>query len=146
MQYQIVVDNKDVTLKLKKLADSLGHWESSMRAIGKAYKQYYATKPFASRGTVFGEQWPALKASYAAWKARKYPGAPILVRTGLMAKSFAFRAASDQVTLFNETDYFEKHQKGEGVPQRVSMALNDELELMAQDIIYKDLERKVNAV
>lgn len=37
--------------------------------------------------------WPALSPAYAEWKAEKYPGAPILVRTGRLRESLTMSAA-----------------------------------------------------
>lgn len=146
MEYEIVVDNSKVEATLAKLNGLLLSWPEAMLAVGRAFKQYYSTKPFVSRGSIFGKVWPDLKPSYAAWKAKKFPGTPILVRSGDLSKGFDFLSASNEVRLFNTVDYFKKHQEGDGVPQRISMALNLELQTMAQDIMAKDLQRKVNSL
>ena len=146
MEFDVIVDTRQVNKVLDSLRTKLLNWSDGMEAVGSAFKQYYATKPFASRGSVFGSVWPDLQPAYASYKARKFPGRPILVATGAMAQGFDFTANSDQVKVFNPVDYFEKHQKGESVPQRTSMALNSELKQMAQDILQKDLQAKMRGL
>lgn len=146
IEYTIEVDSAEVDRKLRNLQGLLLRWDEAMVAIGAAYKQYLSTKPFASRGSVFGAVWPDLQPAYKSWKARKYPGRPILVRSNALSRGFEFMSTTNSVRMFNKVAYFEKHQKGEGVPQRTSMAFNQELKLTASDIIAKDLQRKMQAI
>lgn len=45
---------------------------------------------FATEGGL-GRPWPPLSPQYAAWKAKHYPGMPILVRTGRLRESLIGR-------------------------------------------------------
>lgn len=146
IQYDIIVDADQVEAKLAALQGKLLHWGDAMRAVGAAFKQYYATKPFVSRGSIYGTAWPDLQPAYKSWKARKYPGRPILVRTNALAEGFSFMSTTNTVRVFNTVEYFKKHQTGDGVPQRISMAMNRELEGMASQLIALDLQRKVNSI
>ena len=69
-------------------------------------------------------RWPALDPSYARWKARKYPGAKILERTGRLRASL--RSSSEQtvtsepqkLTIRSEVPYGGYHQRGIGQKRR----------------------------
>lgn len=139
----IEVDDRLVKAALGRLKIKLLDWSEAMLAIGTAYKEYMSVKPFASRGSIFGETWPKLDPTYEQWKAKKYPGAPILVATGALSKGFDFTSTSDSMTLSNLVDYFNKHQEGIGVPVRKSLGTNDELKKMAATLINNELARKL---
>jgi len=51
---------------------------------------------FASEGRVGGPGWRPLNPEYAAWKARNFPGQPILQRTGALYSSLTTRGAPGQ--------------------------------------------------
>lgn len=147
MDFEIDVSGiDDIRAKLDKLKRGLMDWNQTLAVIGKAFQDYYSSVPFASRGTVFGQQWEDLNPAYATWKAKNYPGRPILVRSGDLQKGFFFVSSNNEVKLSNKVVYFKKHQFGEGVPQRISMALNDERKKAASDIIRDDIQKKVNAL
>lgn len=46
-----------------------------------------------------GLRWEPLSPAYAAWKAKHFPGQPILVRTGVLKKSMTERGATGNLTL-----------------------------------------------
>lgn len=48
---------------------------------------------FAAQGRGPTGKWKALSPKYAAWKAKRYPGAPILVRTGDLKQSLTSNSA-----------------------------------------------------
>lgn len=146
ISYEIIVDKAEVDSKLRSLQSKLLNWEASMAAVGGAFKTYYSTKPFVSRGSIYGKVWPDLKPAYKSWKARKYPGRPILVLRNKLATGFTFLSTTNSVRVWNTVDYFEKHQLGQGTPQRISMAINKELQGMASQLIGEDLQRKVNSL
>ena len=132
-----------VQAQLSRLQSSLMDWQTAMATIGAAYKSYFSSVPFASRGSVFGTTWPDLNPQYESWKADHYPGKPILIRTGALSEGFDFTSTRNAVKIFNSVEYFRDHQQGIGVPQRVMMALNDERKQAAYDIILDELNRKV---
>lgn len=134
--------------KLDKLQRSLMDWEGAMAIIGAAFKAYYSSVPFVSRGTVYGEEWADYQIDgYESWKADEYPGRGLLMLTGTMSESFDFMTTSDSVKLFNtDEDKFAAHQLGIGHPQRVMMALNKERRDTAADIMMAALNQKVEAL
>jgi len=144
VQYTIDVTGlSQLTGKLHRLESQLMDWQDAFAAIGQAFVDWYSSVPFASRGSVYGKPWPALNPKYKTWKADHYPGRPILIREGTLSQGFEFVSNTNSVRLFNRVDYFEKHQKGLGVPQRVIMALNDDRKKAAVDELQKELAKKV---
>lgn len=147
MEFTIEVQGAEaIQGKLRRLQSSLLDWSVAMFAIGTAYKAYFSSIPFASRGGVYGRVWPDLNPSYKSWKAKKFPGKPMLVRTGAMQQGFNFMATRNLVKIGNTVPYFEKHQKGVGTPQRIVMALTKERRKAATDILEQELKRKMRAV
>lgn len=56
---------------------------------------------FESIGARGGQRWQPLSERYAKWKAKKYPGKPILVRTERLKRSLSLGgSAPDQVAEF----------------------------------------------
>lgn len=82
-------------------------------------------RQFNSEGAYGSGGWPALSPRYAAWKARHYPGRPILERTGELRRSLTQRPFGIEeltpasMTIGSGIDYGRYHQKGGGnLPQR----------------------------
>jgi hypothetical protein len=72
--------------------------------------------------------WPPLSPLYAARKAKRYPGARILERTGQMMGSFFARATKQTLKIDNPFRYWKAHQKGaptRNLPRRVIVLLQD---------------------
>lgn len=82
-------------------------------------------RQFSSEGGYGSGGWPALSPAYAAWKARAYPGKPILRRTDELYNSLTRRPFGVEVltpasmTVGSGTDHGRYHQaKGGNLPQR----------------------------
>ena len=82
-------------------------------------------------------EWQPLSPRYAAWKARNYPGRPLMVRTGTLQTALTSRAARGRTeTVTRNTlrvaihlPYAIKHQLGDpttNLPQRVLVDLREE--------------------
>jgi phage gpG-like protein len=77
---------------------------------------------FESLGARGGTQWQPLSESYAKWKAKKYPGKPILVATERLKRSLSLagQKGGDQVyeetalslTMGTAVPYARYHQRG----------------------------------
>jgi len=77
---------------------------------------------FESLGSRGGAQWTPLSAPYAKWKAKKYPGKPILVATERLKRSLSLagQKGGDQVyeetalslTMGTAVPYARYHQRG----------------------------------
>lgn len=82
-------------------------------------------RQFKSEGAYGSGGWAALSPRYAAWKARAYPGKPILEREGNLVESLTRRPLGVEVieagfmVLGSGIDYGRYHQAGGGnLPQR----------------------------
>lgn len=95
--------------------------------IGRRLTSFFSGEVYASRGGIIGEPWPRLSDAYAAWKARKFPGAIPLVRTGRMIRSYRYQSGPGFVRLYNPTRYFGYHQSSAPrtkIPRRVTMKID----------------------
>lgn len=84
----------------------------------------FESRQFASEGRAGSGGWAPLSPRYAAWKAKRFPGQPIMVATGelrasLTERPFGVEAIRPQsMAIGSGVDYGAFHQKGDGVPQR----------------------------
>ncbi|KWW97403.1 hypothetical protein LI90_4375 (plasmid) [Carbonactinospora thermoautotrophica] len=83
------------------------------------------TRQFRSEGRYASGGWDPLSPRYAAWKARNYPGATILVRTGALRDSLTKRPFGIEViepsfmVVGSDVEYGVYHQQGtERMPRR----------------------------
>lgn len=99
-----------------------------MGEIGKYLSRFFASEVFASRGSVIGEPWPALNARYAVQKAKRYPGRPPLVRTGVMQRNFVFISGATFARVTNKDPKFNFHQSDaprSKMPERIMMKVDE---------------------
>lgn len=81
-------------------------------------------RQFATEGGYGSGGWSPLSPKYAAWKARHYPGQPILQREGDLVESLTSRPLGVEVidarrmVIGSDIAHGEFHQLGDGVPQR----------------------------
>jgi phage gpG-like protein len=80
-------------------------------------------RQFATEGGFGSGGWAPLSPAYGAWKARHYPGKPILQREGDLWRSLTQGPAvrvikSDYLALGSDVEYGKYHQAGDGVPRR----------------------------
>jgi hypothetical protein len=73
---------------------------------------------FYSGGARSGHQWQPLSPSYAVWKAKHFPGKPIMQRTGAMMADFTSTIPTQieplRLTMTPATPYAIYHQQGRG--------------------------------
>ncbi|MFJ6416473.1 hypothetical protein [Paeniglutamicibacter sp. NPDC091659] len=142
---QVTIDgDKELASKLRSFAGSSLDLTNSMGGIGLYLTNFFSGEVFASRGQVFGKPWPALNPNYAAFKAREFPGRPPLIRTGLMQRSFKHKSTSLTTSLWNEAAYFDNHNEGWGVPERVMMQIDEQRELRIVKYIVSDLTTQMD--
>ncbi|WP_064257785.1 phage virion morphogenesis protein [Rhodococcus sp. HS-D2] len=134
--------DKDVVAMLGSVGLEVKDMQPAMQDVGKYLKGFFSGEVFASRGGAIGERWPRLSTKYAAWKARKYPGRPVLVRTGVMQKSFTYKSKPLQVTISNKAAHFVYHQSDAPrtlIPYRPMMKVED------GDERYQQIVRIINS-
>jgi phage gpG-like protein len=108
------------TRAFKVLDDSI----KDFREVWPEIRMYWVranVEHFESEGARGGQKWQPLSANYAKWKAKKYPGKPILVRTGRLFRSltlggFGTDIINDEqprsLTLGTAVPYAKYHQRG----------------------------------
>ena len=120
---------------------------SGLDKIGQFLKDYYATEPFLSSGSVYGSTWAPLKMSTERDKFRQgYSGTPMLIRTGAMATSFDYYVDGNRVTIFNGQPYFKYHQSTlprNKIPRRQMMAINEAIKGKVHDFLQQELVKKL---
>lgn len=90
------------------------------------FMQLEAFANFPAKGAVFGEKWPALKASTKKRKAIQWQGRPMMVRTGHLFGGFRVRKRQRKVEVYNPVIYAKEHQWGmssKNLPRRVLLKL-----------------------
>lgn len=109
---------------LARLGEHIGDARPAWRALATRFGVLNAAQ-FATEGLTGSGGWQALSPDYAAWKARHYPGRPILERTGDLKRSLTRRPFGVEVledrfmVLGSDVDYGRYHQAGgPRLPQR----------------------------
>jgi hypothetical protein len=67
--------------------------------FGRYIVEQHIPRQFAAHGTP--ARWAPLSPEYAAWKARHFPGRPILVRSGAMRAGFTWEAHPRSLRIIN---------------------------------------------
>lgn len=76
-------------LQIQRLLDGIIYRGQDLRPVWQYIAEDFhqlEAQQFATEGGL-GRPWPPLSPAYAAWKAKHFPGAPILVRTGRLRAS-----------------------------------------------------------
>jgi hypothetical protein len=144
--YTIIIEgDSELSAKLKKFGVAVLDLKPEFERTGTYLTRFFGGEVFTSRGRVIGKPWPALNPSYAAFKARRWPGRPPLVQTGLMQRSFKHRSTKLSTSLWNETQYFDDHQEGRGVPRRVMMLIDRQRERAVVSYVEEGVKRHMEA-
>lgn len=137
---------KEVTKMLTNVGLDVRDLKGAMADVGDHAKKYFGGQVFASRGGVLGQTWPRLSPSYAARKAKRYPGRPVLVRTGLMQRSFTSTPSNMSVTIGNDAPWFKYHQSSAArtkIPRRVMIGIYNGMQEDVTGIIATALAKKI---
>lgn len=124
--------DEQVNRTIMRIVDAAEDARPAWEVIAKWF-QLAQRKQFRSEGTYGSGGWAPLSPRYAAWKARRYPGAPILVRTGdlrasLTERPFGVEVIEPRTAIFgSDIGYGLFHQRGEGVPRRRPVELPESL-------------------
>ena len=140
-----ITGDKELLQKFKSFLGSGDlNLKRSLSASGLYLTRFFGGEVFVSRGRVIGEPWASLNPSYAAWKARMFPGRPPLIQTGEMQRSFFFKPAARTLELGNSSRLFDIHNEGRGnVPQRVMMKIDDQRAARVAKYIVGDLSEQM---
>lgn len=147
MQISVTVEGSaEAMAKLKKTSAGLADLSPAMKQVGTYLTNYFSGQAFASQGTVFGERWKRLNPMYEYYKDRQFPGQPILVRTGVMQRSFRAKSTANTTTITNKAPYFKYHQSDaprKRLPRRVMMATNEAMRQQIYGIIGNYVRKAV---
>lgn len=122
----------------------------SKKAAGKIREAMHTTalEIVQSEGGKVDQKWPALSPSTAAYKAKRFPGKPMMVRTGKLTNSFTsnkatntiFRHRGNQITWGSRSPYAKYHQLGtKKLPKRVLFVMTKDLAADIGHTIADDL-------
>lgn len=106
-----------------------------------------AREQFAGEGVGPAGNWPALSPKYAAWKAQRFPGKPILQRTGRLIESLTGNTADsivearpDYLDFGTRVPYGRYHHKGAGrLKRRKVFDLNEQQKTRLMKVIQRRL-------
>lgn len=137
---------EQVTKMLTQAGLDIRDLKGAMSDVGEHAKKYFGGQVFASRGGVLGQTWPRLSPAYAAQKAKRDPGRPVLVRPGLMQRSFKSTPSNMSVTIYNDAPWFEYHQSSAArtkIPRRVMIGVYNGMQSDVTTIITQALAAKI---
>ena len=130
------------------------HMKNMQEPFGKIAKSFEKIEAgqFDSIGSRGGREWARLSDPYADWKARHYPGAPIMVRTGTLKESLAGytpytirKIEGQKFALGTKVHYAIYHQHGGGrLPQRKLINLTEEDKIEWPKIIHRWVIKTMN--
>lgn len=143
-----VKGDKEIKQMLTGLGLDVKDLKGAMTDVGDHAKKYFGGQVFASRGGVLGQNWPRLSPAYAAQKAKRYPGRPVLVRTGVMQRSFTSKPSNMSVTISNDAPWFKYHQSSAArtkIPRRVMIGVYNGMQSDVTNIIARALTKKIQA-
>ncbi|WP_152467701.1 phage virion morphogenesis protein [Gordonia terrae] len=151
-----MADSLDVRLKvdgdaqlkamLSGLSLDLQNLRPAMDEVGRGAVRMFSGPVFASRGQRLGESWPRLSTDYAAQKAKRYAGRPVLVRTGQMQSRFGHQAAATSVTIYNLDPKFKFHQSNaprSKIPRRAMIGIYQGLDNDVRNTVAAVIARKI---
>lgn len=137
---------EQVTRMLTNIGADVQDLKGAMTEVGEHAKKYFGGQVFASRGGVLGQPWPRLSPGYASQKAKRYPGRPVLVRSGLMQRSFTSKPSAMSVTIGNDAPWFKYHQSSAArkkIPRRVMIGVYNGMQSDVTKIIAAALSEKI---
>jgi phage gpG-like protein len=141
--------DKETMRRLAAAGESLDRLPDAMRETGTYLREFFSGEVFASHGGAIGKPWPRLSPSTEAKKAREFPGRPMLVRSGLMQRSFRSSFTDSSVRVGNSASYFKYHQSDlprTRLPRRAMMELDAARQRAITEIVRKAVNRKLAAL
>lgn len=115
----------------------------------------HAGQQFDTRGEHMGTRWRSLNPQYKAWKARRHPGKPLMIRTTKLVKSLTdknsphaiFRHEGRKMVIGSRVPYALRHQEGGRragrPPRRPLFVVTKKIGREWAEILREDLEAKI---
>jgi phage gpG-like protein len=120
----------------------------SLKVIGIGYRKEVDQIFSKQQPRGIGLRWPPLSEKYAEWKEKRFPGRPLLVRTGALKESMTQEGAQGNITAISKTSaifgtsihYGIYHDKGGSkIPKRNFSEPSERRRLIWLDQIEKDI-------
>lgn len=125
----------------------LNDMRPALTSAGEYLLQVFSVEAFESEGSIYGRPWPRLQPAYSLLKSQRYPGRGILERTGELRKGFRLSVGATHALIANAVPHGKYHQLGQGVPQRIIVALEkrqrDGVETRVRANVMERLRRAV---
>lgn len=147
---RIVLDGVDEAVKsLKAMAERLKNLRPAWQTV-LAYLRRASEAQFATEGARSGSRWQPLSLAYAARKARRYPGQPILRASDAVFRSLVDRTADSiieiepqSLTYGTSRFYARFHQRGMGRnPRRQILAVTEQDRREIQKLVRLHLDNQ----
>lgn len=126
--------------------------KSAALRIRESFNQH-AGQQFDTKGQHMGTKWRSLSPGYKAWKASRYPGKPLMIRSTKLVKSLAdknsphaiFRHDGRKMAIGSRVPYAIYHQEGGNgrPPKRPLFVVTKQISNEWAEILAGDLEAKI---
>ena len=146
---KITFNDKKVRIGLTKLGRNFGMVTRPLEKSAR-YMENQARANFPATGRIMSEGWQKLAPSTEKYKAKYYPGQPMMVRTGLLKNSFITMGPivskiKGEVEVYNPVSYAGIHQYGMGkLPRRVLLKFMRTHVMEIRKIFEQWLNRTIN--
>lgn len=132
-----------ISRALLKISSAVQDLTPAFEKSGEDLTEILSYDVFETEGAAIDEHWQPLSIAYSKTKARKFPGQPILVASGLMRDSFVPTANANSLVIRNMVEYFKYHQsraeRKSNLPRRVMMKLTENM----REMVVKNVQRQL---
>jgi phage gpG-like protein len=129
MQIEWTIEGeKQLSRRLQMVSTGLSDFTDAFKRTAEYLKDAFEDS-FDTQGKNIGVTWPKLAQSTIKQKSRNYPGAPMMVRTGVLRNGFMNLYKTDMAMVWNSVNYFKYHQSNKSrarLPRRIMMNLGNE--------------------
>lgn len=143
MQIQFSIDGQiELSRVLRGIQSSIQDFTPALSQSSEDLIEIFSYDNFESEGGTLEAPWAPLSAAYAKRKERLYPGAGILVATGLMQSSFTGLIDSTSLIIGNTAEYFKYHQSSgprSRLPRRIMMRLTENM----KETVVKNFQTQI---
>jgi len=144
-----IIGNQELILNFKDFGKDINLISEPLENSAR-FMQQQAIANFAAQGSLLSGGWQPLKKSTIQRKAKQWPGAPMMVRTGLLKRSFEIKGPriekdSGEIEVYNPVFYAKEHQEGRArLPQRILLRFQKQQVEDITNIFDRWLEKIIN--
>jgi len=137
--------DKQVAFVFENLDKELKNLKKPLQEIKKYMLDAFQSN-IKQRGKLLGKKWKKLSPQYKKWKAKKYAGRGLLVRTGKLQRGFKGKVTRTYLELYNTTSYFKYHQSNQPrkkLPRRMVMRIDNKRRAEIQRFFTEFINEKI---